>query len=396
MTPLLRRCGPSAQTLTLTLTLAAAMLATPAARAQDFRPEPLGQVATLPAAYPDHWLVIHDASFFHIREGKFLFVDPAADTVAGQLRGMLSADFMAHYEQSPERGEHYVIETFFSRGGRGGARTDVVTIYDASSLAVTGEIVIPPRKLSSMPERYGTALTAGDRLLVVYNFAPGQSISVIDLEKREFVAEYPISGCALVFPTGASGITSLCSDGSLLTTVLTAAGGLNGTSRTEPVMDADDPMFEKAAVIDGVAYFPTFKGNVVPVDLSGTAAQPRAAWSLVSADERAAGWRPGGWQLVAADRQGRFYILMHPDGEEGSHKNGGSEVWVFDVAAQERVARIALPNWGVSIAVNNAEQPLLLVTNGEFALETYDAGSGAFIKTLAVQTQTAFTNRGVR
>ena len=87
---------------------------------------------------------------------------------------------------------------------------------------------------------------------------------------------------------------------------------------------------------------------------------------------------------------------MHPDGEEGSHKNGGSEVWVFDVAAQERVARIALPNWGVSIAVNNAEQPLLLVTNGEFALETYDAGSGAFIKTLAVQTQTAFTNRGVR
>ena len=46
--------------------------------------------------------------------------------------------------------------------------------------------------------------------------------------------------------------------------------------------------------------------------------------------------------------------------------------------------------------MNNAEQPLLLVTNGEFALETYDAGSGAFIKTLAVQTQTAFTNRGVR
>ena len=161
-----------------------------------------------------------------------------------------------------------------------------------------------------MPERYGTALTAGDRLLVVYNFAPGQSISVIDLEKREFVAEYPISGCALVFPTGASGITSLCSDGSLLTTVLTAAGGLNGTSRTEPVMDADDPMFEKAAVIDGVAYFPTFKGNVVPVDLSGTAAQPRAAWSLVSADERAAGWRARRLATGCRRSPGTF---LHPD-----------------------------------------------------------------------------------
>ena len=398
MTPLLRSSAITAPpiALTLALTLAAAVLAGPAARAQDFRPEPLGQVATLPAAYPGHWLVVHDASFFHMREGKFLFVDPDADTLAGQLRGMVSADFMAHYEQSPARGEHYIIETFFSRGGRGGARTDVVTIYDAATLAVTGEIVIPPKKLSSMPERFGTALIADDRLLVVYNFAPGQSISVVDLENRQFVAEYPISGCALVLPTGASGVTSLCSDGSLLTTVLTAEGGLAGTSRSAAVMDADDPMFEKAAIIDGVAYFPTFQGSVVPVDLSAEAAQPGASWSLVSDDERRAGWRPGGWQLITADRQGRFYILMHPDGEEGSHKNGGSEVWVFDAAERERTARIPLPNRGVSIAANHAEEPLLLVTNGELALETYDAVSGEFIKTLAVQTQTAFANRGVR
>ena len=195
------------------LALTIAMLATAAGHTEDFRPEPLGQVESLPTVYPDHWLVVHDATFFHMREGRFLFVDPAADSVTGQLRGMVSADFIAHYEQSPARGEHYVIETFFSRGGRGGDRTDVVTVYDAASLEVAGEVVIPPRKVSSMPEIFGTALVADDRLLVVYNFAPGQSISVVDLENREFVAEYPISGCALVIPTGASGVTSLCSDG---------------------------------------------------------------------------------------------------------------------------------------------------------------------------------------
>ena len=247
-----------------------------------------------------------------------------------------------------------------------------------------------------MPERFGTALVAGDRLLLIYNFSPGQSITVVDLEKRAFVAEYPISGCALVVPTGASGVTSLCSDGALLTTVLTGEGELAGSHRTAAFIDPDDPMFEKAAIIDGVAYFPTFTGNVIPVDLNGDAAEPGAGWSLVTEDERAAGWRPGGWQLVASDRNGRFYVLMHPDGEEGSHKNGGGEVWVFDVGARERIARIPLPNWGVSIAVNSAERPLLLVTNGSFALETYDALTGAFIKTLAVQTQTAFVNRGVR
>ena len=378
------------------LALTVAALAAATGHAEGFRPEPLGQIESLPADYPDHWLVVHDATFFHMREGRFLFVDPAADTVSGQVRGMLSADFIAHYEQSPARGEHYVIESFFSRGGRGGDRTDVVTVYDAASLEVAGEVVIPPRKVSSMPEIFGTALTAGDRLLVVYNFAPGQSISVVDLETREFVAEYPISGCALAIPTGDSGVTSLCSDGALLTTVLTAEGQLAGSHRSEPVMNADDPMFEKAAVIDGIAYFPTFLGNVVPIDLSGEAAAPGEPWALVSAGERSAGWRPGGWQLVASDRNGRFYVLMNPEGREGSHKDGGSEVWVFDVAARQRVARIPLPNWGISIGVNSAERPLLVATNGEFALETYDATSGDFIKTLAVDTQTVFVTRGMR
>ncbi|MDE0064671.1 MAG: amine dehydrogenase large subunit [Gammaproteobacteria bacterium] len=376
--------------------LAIAMLAAAAGHTDGFRPEPLGQVESLPAVYPDHWLVLHDATFFHMREGRFLFVDPAADTVSGQLRGMVSADFIAHYEQSRARREHYVIESFFSRGGRGGDRTDVVTVYDAASLEVAGEIVIPPKKVSSMPEIFGTALVAGDRLLVVYNFAPGQSITVVDLEKREFVAEYPISGCALVIPTGESGVTSLCSDGSLLTTVLTAEGKLAGSHRSEPFMDAEDPMFEKAAIIDGIAYFPTFMGNVIPVDLSGEAPAPGEPWSLLSAEERASGWRPGGWQLVASDRNGRFYVLMNPEGKEGSHKDGGSEVWAFDVNTGQRVARIPLPNWGISIAVNSAEQPLLVATNGGFALETYDATSGDFIKTLAVQTQTVFVTRGMR
>ncbi len=382
--------------LRLCASLIAASLGAPAIQAQDFRPEPLGRIDTLPAVYPDHWLVVHDATFFHMREGRVIFVDPDAETIGGQFRGMVTANFMAHYEQGPARGEHYVIESFFSRGGRGGDRTDVVTIYDAATLTVRDEIVIPPKKLSSMPERYGTTLIADERLLVVYNFAPGQSISVVDLEKREFVAEHPISGCSLAIPTGASGVTSLCGDGALLTTVLNDAGQVASSHRTDVVMDADDPMFEKPAIIDGVAYFPTFKGRVLPVDLSGDVARVGEAWSLVSEQERAAGWRPGGWQLVAADRDGRFYILMHPEGEEGSHKNGGGEIWVFDAAAKQRMARHVLPNWGISIAVNNAEKPILLVTNGALGLETYDAVSGKFIKTLAVRTETAFANRGIR
>ena len=90
------------------------------AAAAEFAAEPTNVNLSLPPTYPDHWLVVHDAAFFQMREGRYLFVDPQADTVGGQVRGLLSADFIAHYEQGAARGEHYVIESFFSRGGRGG------------------------------------------------------------------------------------------------------------------------------------------------------------------------------------------------------------------------------------------------------------------------------------
>ena len=374
----------------------AALFAIGAASA-DFAPEPMNVNLSLPATYPEHWLVVHDAAFFHMREGRYLFVDPRADTVGGQVRGMLSADFIAHYEQSAARSEHYVIESFFSRGGRGGERTDVVTIYDAANLAVSGEIIIPPRKLSSMPERLATALVAEDKLLVVYNFTPGQSLTVVDLEKREFVAEHGIAGCSLAIPTGDSGVTSLCSDGAFLTTTLTDGGASAASVRSAAVFaDHSDPMFEKAGITGGVAYFPTFKGDVLPVDISGDAAMPRERWPLASAEEKAAGWRPGGWQVVAADHFGRLYVLMNPNGTDGSHKDGGGEVWVFDAAEKQRIMRIRLPNWGISVGVSNAEQPLLVVTNGELQLETYSTATGEMDKTLVVSMQTPFIVRGVR
>ena len=364
--------------------------------APGFAPDPPNINDSLPADYPDHWLMVHDAAFFHMREGRYYIVDPEAGTVGGQVQAMLSADFIATYAQSQVRQEHYVVESFFSRGGRGGERTDVVTIYDMASLAVKGEVIIPPKRYSGMPSLFTAALTDGDRLLVVYNFTPSQSLTVVDLEKREFVAEHDIAGCALAIPTGAAGVTSICSNGAFLTTSFSDGGAKVSSVYTSAVIDMEDPMFEKAGFVDGIGYFPTFSGDFLPVDLSGEAAVPGERWPAVTEEERTAGWRPGGLQLVAADRLGRLYLLMHPQGREGSHKDGGNEVWVFDPKAQKRIARIPLATWGISIGLSNAQQPLLVVTTGDLQLETYDTESGELIKTLLVEAQTPFIVRGVR
>lgn len=377
--------------------LAGAALVASSAAAADFTAEPLFRNTSLPEVYPDHWLMVHDSAFFHMREGRFLVVDPSADTIGGQLRGLLPADFIAHHQHSPSRREHYIIETFFSRGGRGGERTDTVTIYDTANLRVQGEVIIPPKRLSSMPQPFATALLDEAGLLVIYNFTPSQSISVVDVGKREFVAEHKIDGCSLVIPTGAAAVTSICSDSAFLTTTLSDGGATASRARSAPIPDAaEDPIFEKAGIINGVAYFPTFNGNILPVDLNGGTAAPGQRWSLVTDAERAASWRPGGWRIIVADRRGRLYVLMHGDGHEGSHKNGGNQVWVFDAKTQKRIGAIELDSWGISLGLSDAQQQQLLVTNGDLQLELYDTDSGELVKTLMVDMQTPFIANGVR
>jgi len=383
----------------LIVAMMVAMIAvlTPAGvRAAEFEAEPLGQIVELPSPNPDHWVVIHDIAFNQMREGKLILVDPAADSLGGQIRGIMSADFIASFAQSARRNEYYVVETFFARGGRGGERTDVVSIYDPGTLALTHEIVIPPKRLSGMPHRYQVALLDNDRYMLIYNFTPSQSVTVVDLEARQVLSEVSIAGCAFVFPTGPRGFSSLCSDGGLLTTRLKEDGSVADSHRVKPFNDViDDAMFGRPAQIGGVLYFPTFTGNLVPIDVSGADASVGAAWSLTTPEERAAGWRPGGAWPAIGNPDGRIYVLMHPNGHEGTHKDGGSEVWIFDAAKGERLGRIVLARWGIALGMSAAAQPQLLVTGAEPVVDVYEA-DGTHVKTLAVQAATPLLVYGVR
>ncbi|MCP5093806.1 MAG: amine dehydrogenase, partial [Gammaproteobacteria bacterium] len=184
--------------------------------------------------------------------------------------GMLNASFIAQFHQAKTRPEMYVAETFHSRGNRG-VRTDVLTIYDKTTLAPTGEVVVPAKRVSGMPTEYHLQLVDNERIALIYNFTPATSVSVVDIEAREFLAEIPIPGCALVYPMAGRAFASVCADGSMLSVQIDEDGGQASSHRTEPFFDAaNDPLMEKATIIDGLGYFPTFLGNVYPVDLNGS------------------------------------------------------------------------------------------------------------------------------
>jgi methylamine dehydrogenase heavy chain len=388
----------------LSAVLAAATFAAGVAARADVTPDEHGQIAKLPAVTGAHWVWVPDRVLRH----AMLF-----DGDTGNALGALDGSFCLSGPSplfSPKRGEIYVIDAVYARGHRG-ERKDFVTIYDATTLLVRGEVEIPPRS-ASIGHGYAVAAVLDDeRFLVVFNQDPANSVSVVDLENRQFVDEIVIGGCALVYPTGGSQFGTLCGNGTAIEVELDASGHKVRATRSAQFFDTvEDPLTEKG-VRDGARWlFASFEGQLHAVDFSGQ--QPVAAppWSLFTDAERQASWRIGGMQHLALHRASRrLYSLVH-EGGAGSHKDPGSAIWVYDVDKQARVQEIAapgllpafvrpvlelerdgwgdwllrqvLPNPGLhTIAVTQDAAPLLFVRHDEIgAIGVLDARSGAVLR----------------
>jgi methylamine dehydrogenase heavy chain len=329
------------------------------------------EVVTLPADYPATWVFAHDIKFQALTAGKMIIFDAGADT--NEYKGSLDAGLFATFMESSTRSELYIGESYYDRGTRG-TKIDMITIYDKSTLKRIDEIILPGNKRGQVvSNQYSTRLVDNDNYLLVFNFTPATSVSIIDIEKREFLNEIPTPGCAMIFPSGDRGFSSLCGDGSMLSISFDKKGQETSRSRTDQFFNIDaDPLFDKPSFIGKTAYFPSFRSQMQVIDLSGTTPKFLPEWSLITDDEVTDNWRPGGWKIAGSDEQGRLYMLMHKDGYNGSHKDGGSEVWVYDVAKQKKINTIKLITNGFSIAVTPSKEPLLVVTNIAMGVDVYN------------------------
>jgi methylamine dehydrogenase heavy chain len=306
------------------------------------------------------------------------------------------------------RNEYYVVEAKREWGHRG-ERTDFVTIYDATTLQAKGQIVIPIQIAESAGSLAYTALLDDNRTLALFSQIPNQKVSFVDLETRTFVGSIAIQGCAGIYATGARSFATLCGNGTMHHVKVDAEGNETGSATTTPFFEAvADPVMMNGVRLGDRWVFVSFVGEAHEVDFSQSPPVV-TSWSMVSDGERKKGWRPGGRQLSAIHRElGRLYVLFH-QGEAGSHKDPGPEVWVFDLASRERMARFELPNMDASaiegmlgveggfsswflrriipasgadtVAVTQDAAPLLLVRNAFVpVLSVLDARSGAHVR----------------
>ncbi len=345
-----------------------------------------GRIETLPVPYPNDWVIVHDVAFDHMSVGRFMVLDINGGDIKDFFKGSFNGGFIAAFTQALKKPEMYVLEHYYDRGTRGN-RTDVLTIYDRATLEPVDEIILDDPKLKRaeiLVSKFVISLIDDERFLLFYSFTPGTFVTVIDLEKREVVNGVPLPTCAGIYPTGKRGFSSLCGNGSMVSFQLDEDGQVTEQGKIEPFFDVDrDALFERPAIIGDTGYFPSFSGAVQEIDLSGAAASLGEQWSLLNDEDREQNWRPGGAWLAATDSTGRLYVMMHENGEEGSHDYPGSEIWVFDPDSKTRVQRIPLTLPAIAFDITMGDAPKIVTTNIEMSLEVYDARSGEHLNTIA-------------
>jgi methylamine dehydrogenase heavy chain len=309
------------------------------------------RVVTLPSAPGHHWFWMSDV----ILHRTALFDADSASLLGTISSGSAGAGFVIAPLFAPDHREIYLAETYYARGVRG-ERTDVVTVYDAATLQPVTEIAIPPKRAEYFPGVAANALSDDGRFMAVFNLTPAQSLSIVDVKARRFTTEVSTPGCSLAYAAGDRRFLMLCADGAALRVALDDEGQARSVERTATFFDPQkDPVTEKAVRRGNEWFFVSNDGIVHPVDVGGDLPRFEETWPLLDDEDRRANWRIGGAQHLALHaRSGRLYSLVHQGGPD-SHKDAGSEIWVYDLATRRRVQRIAVLNPLVSFIHGEAK-----------------------------------------
>lgn len=340
-------------------------------------PAEIATIGKLGGASP-HWIWVTDISYPNFVPGTAHLLD--ADR--GKFLGMITMGYGLTPLGLPSHlREIYSVETHYDRTIRGN-RHDMVGIYSTTTLDLLAEIEIPPKKLSAVTMLSFVGLTDDDKYFLIYNFTPSQSVSVVDVENRKFVAEIDTAGCGLTLPAGNMRFLMLCSNGALRDISFSASGEVSNNVVHENLFNRKTEFLtEKAVRINDTWLFVTNTGMIQPVDISTDSAKIEQRWPLFSAGEIEEGWKIGGQQHLAVHKKNnQLFAAVHQGGID-SHKDPGSHIFVYDLKSKKREKTIVLERAANAIQVTQDQSPLLVTTNAYPAIvDIYDANTGKFVR----------------
>jgi methylamine dehydrogenase heavy chain len=309
--------------------------------------------------------------------GSYIF-----DGSNGEMLGQLSHSWYTPAVVTlPSRSEAYYVDSFHSRGVAG-TREDLLIVADLSTLTTKAEIGLP-EKTATLHVRQHIALLNDERHMVVFNMTPAQSVSVVDVVDREFDSEISTPGCAIMMPSGERGFLMLCGDGALQLVTLDEQGAESGRTRSRPFFDVEaDPVFDRVVYAGTGWLLVTHEGLVRVASTDDDRIEIGDAWSLLTDEDRAEKWRPGGRQPFSLHRAtSLLYVLMH-QGDVDTQDANGTEVWVFDIERGKRIARLELPTEAGYLLASQEPSPMLYVLDDDNKLQVYDGRRLRLVRTI--------------
>ncbi len=302
------------------------------------------------------------------RQGAYIY-----DGVSGEMQGLLSlSNHTPAIQPNPSRKEFYAAESYYSRGVHGD-RTDVMTVYDYENLSPVAEVEIP-QKITILNFRTYIQLMGGARHVGIFNMTPAASVTIVDVVDRQLVGEISTPGCALIMAVGNNDFLMICGDGTMQLVQLDDNGNESNRERSREFFSVeDDPVFDRPVPFKGGWLLVSHLGRIFHVTVDRDDIDISRPWSIITDEDAEQEWRPGGAQLYSVhEGTGLMYILMHQGGEY-THHEPGTEVWVFNLMAQRRIARLQLPVKAANIMVTQESEPKLIVADDDGGLHLYDA-----------------------
>ena len=353
----------------ITFTSVCLMLALSVANAQ-IRPQTM-QPSEKMAEPGENWIMVVT------RDAGYIF-----DASSGEMQGLITiSGHTPAVQPHPVRREFYAAASYYTRGSYG-ERTDVLTIHDFENLSPVAEVKIP-NKITSLNFRAYIGLLSDGKHVAVSNMTPAQSVTIVDVENRNFVGEISTPGCALILPVGNNDFMTMCGDGTLMLLEVDGNGNESNRTRSGKFFDVqDDPIYDRPVETAGGWLLISNAGKAFDVSTSGSQMNISDAWEIVTAEDAEDGWWPGGNQVYSVHKDlGLLYIAMH-QGEQYTHYEPGTEVWVFSLAARRRIATIEFETPVRGVMVTQEAEPLLIVADKEGETHVYDALTFTYERTI--------------
>lgn len=286
-------------------------------------------------------------------------------------KGIFSSGVVSQLTLSKDRKTAYTTSAYPKRIMYGPTEA-VLQEFDVATLTPKREIVVSNKMAQVAPYTSQLRLTADEHYALVQNATPATSITVVDLRAGKPIAEIPTPGCWGIYPAPqGEKFATLCGDGTAATFEFKASGEFSTPLRSEKFFDTDsDPVYVHAERVGDDLLFTSFNGNVYRLSDAGPTLKLKDKFS-VSAGVPGE-WAPGGFEITAYNAaHNMLFLAMHPDAEEGSHKEPAKEVWAFDLKSKKLLSRSPMES-SIAIAVTGGDKPLLFGMSEDGTVTRYE------------------------